>query len=44
MVLGLAARELASNLTHIDHLNLSPDAFGPLLQHLMAAGTKRLEE
>ncbi|MEC9442482.1 MAG: SPFH domain-containing protein [Myxococcota bacterium] len=44
VVLGLAARELASNLTHIDHLNLSPDAFGPLLQHLMSAGTKRLEE
>jgi hypothetical protein len=44
VVLGLAARELAGNLTHIDHLNLSPDALGPLLQHLMSAGARRLEE
>jgi len=44
VVLGLAARELAKNLTHIDHLNLSPDALGPMLQALMASGVKRLEE
>jgi len=44
VIMGLAAKELAKNLTHIDHLTLSPDALGPLLQSLMLAGTKRLEE
>ena len=39
---SLAAQELAGNLTRIDHLNLSPEALGPLLQNLLAAGTKRL--
>ena len=44
-VLGaIAARELAGKLTRIDHLNLSPDALGPLLQSLLSAGTARLEE
>jgi regulator of protease activity HflC (stomatin/prohibitin superfamily) len=43
VMLGLAARELATKLRRIDHLNLSPDAIGPMLQALMDAGTKRLE-
>jgi regulator of protease activity HflC (stomatin/prohibitin superfamily) len=43
VILGLAARELATKLRRIDHLNLSPDALGPMLQALMDAGTKRLE-
>jgi len=43
IVVGLALRELASKLEKIDHVNLSPDAFGPLLQDLLSAGTRRLE-
>jgi hypothetical protein len=43
VLLGLAARELATKLRRIDHLNLSPDALGPMLQALIDAGTKRLE-
>ena len=42
-VLGaMAARELASKLRRIDHLNVSPDLLGPMLTGLMEAGTKRL--
>jgi regulator of protease activity HflC (stomatin/prohibitin superfamily) len=40
---GLAAQQLAGKLERIDHLNISPELFGPLLTHLMEAGTKRLE-
>jgi regulator of protease activity HflC (stomatin/prohibitin superfamily) len=43
VMMGLAARELASKLRSIDHLNLSPEAIGPMLQALMSAGTRRLE-
>lgn len=43
VMLGLAAQELAGKLERIDHLNVSPDGFGALLQSLVAAGTKRLE-
>lgn len=43
VMMGLAARELAGKLKSIDHLNLSPDALGPLLTRLMEAGTQRLE-
>lgn len=43
VMLGLAARELAGNLPSIEHLNLSPDALGPMLQSLLSAGTRRLE-
>lgn len=39
---ALAARELATKLQKIEHLNLSPDALTPLLQDLFAAGSKRL--
>jgi regulator of protease activity HflC (stomatin/prohibitin superfamily) len=43
VIMGLAARELAGKLQRIDHLNLSPDALGPMLLDLMRAGTDRLE-
>ena len=43
VLLGLAAQELAGKLERIDHLNVSPDGFGALLQSLVAAGTKKLE-
>jgi regulator of protease activity HflC (stomatin/prohibitin superfamily) len=43
VIFGLAAQELASKLQRIDHLNLSPDTLGPLLQNLMRAGTAKLE-
>jgi regulator of protease activity HflC (stomatin/prohibitin superfamily) len=40
---GLAAQELAGKLQKIEHLNLSPDLLGPLLQQLLEAGTRRLD-
>ncbi|MCB9593019.1 MAG: band 7 protein [Sandaracinaceae bacterium] len=40
---ALAARELASKLEKIDHLNISPEVLGPMLSSLVAAGTRRLE-
>jgi regulator of protease activity HflC (stomatin/prohibitin superfamily) len=43
VIFGLAAQQLAGKLERIDHLNLSPDAFGPLLGNLLRAGTARLE-
>ena len=43
VIFGLAAQELAGKLQRIDHLNLSPDAFGPMLGNLMRAGTEKLE-
>jgi regulator of protease activity HflC (stomatin/prohibitin superfamily) len=43
VMMGLAARELAGKLQRIDHLNLSPDTIGPMLQALVDAGTRRLE-
>lgn len=43
VLIGLAAQELAGKLEHIEHLNLSPDVLGPMLQSLMAAGTKKLD-
>jgi regulator of protease activity HflC (stomatin/prohibitin superfamily) len=44
VLMGLAARELAGKLQRIDHLNLSPESFGPLLTNLIQAQTRRLEE
>jgi regulator of protease activity HflC (stomatin/prohibitin superfamily) len=41
---GLAAREMAGNLRHIDHLNLGTDAIGPLLTNLVHAGVRNLEQ
>ncbi len=43
VMLGLAARDLAGNLKRIDHLSLSPETMAPLLQTLVQAGTRYLE-
>lgn len=42
VLFALAAKELGGKLERIEHLNLSPDMFGPLLASLMQAGTTRL--
>jgi regulator of protease activity HflC (stomatin/prohibitin superfamily) len=42
-LMGLAARELAGKLKSIEHLNLSPDVLGALLQRVLGAQAKRLE-
>jgi hypothetical protein len=42
-MMGLAARELAGKLQTIEHLNLSPDVLGALLQRVLGAGAKKLE-
>lgn len=42
--LGMAARELATKLERIDHLNISPDGLKALLESLATAATRRLEE
>lgn len=44
VLLGLAARELAGKLESIEHLNISPDMLGPMLQRLIRASTDRLTE
>lgn len=41
---GLAARELASKLTKIEHLTLSPDTLGPLLTDLVRNASRKLED
>jgi len=41
---GLAARELAANLGRIEHLSLSPDTLGPLLQRVLGAQARHLED
>ncbi len=43
-LLGLAARELATNLHSIEHLSFTPDSFGPLLQRVLGAQAKHLEK
>ena len=43
MLLGLAAQKLAGKLERIEHLSLSPDLLGGLLNRLVQAGTARLE-
>jgi regulator of protease activity HflC (stomatin/prohibitin superfamily) len=42
-LLGLAAREMAGKLQSIEHLNLSPDVLGPLLQRVLSGQAKKLE-
>ncbi len=44
VMMGLAARELAGKLERIDHLNLGSDGLGALLQNLVTAGTRKLED
>ena len=43
VMFGMAAKELASKLTTIDHINVGGDGLGPMLRDLMEAGTRRLE-
>ncbi len=43
VLLGLAAREMATNLPPIEHLNLSPDALTPLLSRLADASIRRMD-
>ena len=40
---GLAARELASKLETIEHLNVTPDLLGPVLTRLVEAGARHLD-
>ncbi|MCC7109459.1 MAG: band 7 protein [Deltaproteobacteria bacterium] len=42
-LLGLAARELAGKLQTIEHLNLSPDMLGSLLERVLGAQARKLE-
>lgn len=42
-LMGLAARELAGKLQTIEHLNLSPDLLGSLLERVLGAQARRLE-
>jgi hypothetical protein len=43
ILLALGLKELAGKLQRIDHLNLSPDLFGPLMTRVLEAGAERLE-
>ena len=43
VIFGLGFKELAGKLHTIEHLNLTPDLFGPMLTNLLEAGTKHLE-
>ncbi|MGE0706752.1 MAG: SPFH domain-containing protein [Planctomycetota bacterium] len=43
VLLGLAAQELAGKLQKIDHLNVTPELLGPLLQNALALTEKKLE-
>ena len=42
-MMGLAARELAGKLHTIEHLTLSPDTLGSLLQRVLTGQAERLE-
>lgn len=42
-LMGLAARELAGKLHSIEHLNLSPDLLGSLLERVLGAQARKLE-
>jgi regulator of protease activity HflC (stomatin/prohibitin superfamily) len=44
VLMSLAAREFAGKLEKIEHLNISPEMFGPILDRLVRAGTARLEQ
>ena len=43
VLMGLAAREFAGKVQAIEHLNLTPDLLGTLVQDFLAAGTRRLD-
>jgi regulator of protease activity HflC (stomatin/prohibitin superfamily) len=42
-LMGLAARELAGKLTSIEHLSLSPDLLGSLVERVLGAQARKLE-
>lgn len=44
VMMGLAAREFASKLDKIEHLNIGPDMLGSMLTRLLEAGSAALEE
>lgn len=44
VMLGLAAREFAGKLQSIEHLSVSPELLGPMMNNLIRAGTERLKE
>jgi len=44
VLMGLAAREFAGKLEKIEHLNISPEMLGPIMDRLVRAGTTRLEQ
>ena len=44
VMIGLAAQEFAGKLQNIEHLNVTPDLFGPMLTNLVNAGTRRLAD
>jgi regulator of protease activity HflC (stomatin/prohibitin superfamily) len=43
VLVGLAAQQLAGKLHTIEHLNVTPELLGPLLNDLVQAGTEKLE-
>ena len=43
VVAAMAAQALAAKLQRIEHLNVAPDMFGPLLAGLLSAGARKLE-
>lgn len=43
LVFALAAQELATKLRRIEHLNVAPEMFGPVLTDLIRASTKKLD-
>lgn len=44
VMMSLAAREFARKIEKIEHLNITPEMLGPLLDNLVRAGTKKLQE
>ena len=44
ILMALAAKEFATKLHTIEHLNLTPDLLTPLLGNLLQAGTAHLEQ
>jgi hypothetical protein len=43
VIVSLAAQALAQKIESIDHVNITPELFGPLVTDLVRAGTARLE-
>jgi hypothetical protein len=42
-LLGLAARELAGKLQSIEHLTVTPDMLGSLVERVLGAQARKLE-